>query len=305
MNPSDIVTCTATVTDGYGESDLAVGSFTVVNELPVINNISIDPVSPTTFDTVTRSAMVTDPDGAVDPTVTFLFENMTTGTTLYPNSATNDEATLNLVDVSFNVGDEAACHVTVTDNGGATVVDTETTTIINSLPTVDTIVITPSSSVEVGTVLTCAATASDYEDGILIPTYEWTTNGVLLSSVDTYVVNGSEANLGDVITCTATVIDSDNNSGDSNVGVVVQNTPPVVSNVSISPSSAVTNDAVLTCTPIIDDPNETVTGTLYGIETAVRWLLVIRWIWVFPMCFQQMSFSVLSVQQILKVPMMV
>ena len=103
--------------------------------------------------------------------------------------------------------------------------------------------------------------ASDYEDGILIPTYEWTTNGVVLSSVDTYVVNGSEANLGDVITCTATVIDSDNNSGENNIGVVVQNTPPVVSNVSISPSSAVTNDAVLTCTPTIDDPNETVTGT--------------------------------------------
>ena len=91
--------------------------------------------------------------------LTFLFENVTTGTTLYPNSATNDEATLNLVDVSFNVGDELACHVTVTDNGGATVVDTETTTIINSLPSVDTIVISPSSSVEVGTVLTCAATS--------------------------------------------------------------------------------------------------------------------------------------------------
>ena len=72
VNPSDIVTCTATVTDGYGESDLAVGSFTVVNELPVINNISIDPVSPTTFDTVTCSAMVSDPDGAVDPTVDIL-----------------------------------------------------------------------------------------------------------------------------------------------------------------------------------------------------------------------------------------
>ena len=159
---------------------------------------------------------------------------------------------------------------------------------INSLPSVDTIVITPSSSVEVGTVLICAATASDYEDGILIPTYEWTTNGVLLSSLDTYVVNGSEANLGDVITCTATVIDSDNNSGENNVGVVVQNTPPVVSNVSISPSIAVTNDAVLTCTPPLMTLMKRWREHLCGIETAVKWRLVIRWTWVILMSSQPM-----------------
>ena len=53
VNPSDVVTCTATVTDDYGESDLEVGSFTVVNEPPVINNISIVPANPRTFDTVT------------------------------------------------------------------------------------------------------------------------------------------------------------------------------------------------------------------------------------------------------------
>ena len=86
VNPSDVVTCTATVTDAYGESDLAVGSFTVVNEPPVINNISIVPVNPRTFDTVTCAAMVSDADGSVDPTVTYLFENATTGTTLYPMS---------------------------------------------------------------------------------------------------------------------------------------------------------------------------------------------------------------------------
>ena len=260
VDPSDLVTCTATVTDAYGESDLAIGSFTVVNELPIISNISIEPVEPTTFDTVTCSAIVTDPDGITDPTVEFLFENITTGTTLYPNAATNDEATLNLLDVSMSVGDELACHVTVTDNGGAVVMDTETTTIVNSQPTIDSIEITPNASVEVGTVLTCSATSSDYEDGTLIPTYEWTTNGAVVSSVDTYVVDGAEANLGDVITCTVTVIDSDNQMVSDDVGVVVQNTAPVVSDVSISPSFAVTNDAILTCTPTIEDPNETVIG---------------------------------------------
>lgn len=260
VEPSDLVTCTATVTDAYGESDLAIGSFTVVNELPVITNISMDPVNPTTFDTVTCSAMVTDPDGAVDPTVEFLFENVTTGSTLYPNSSTSDEATLNLVDVSMSVGDELACHVTVTDNGGAVVMDTQTTTIVNSLPSVDSIEITPNAGIEVGTVLTCAATGSDYEDGALIPAYEWTANGVVVSSVDTYVIDGTEANLGDVITCTTTVTDSDNQTVSDNTGVVVENTAPVVSSVSISPSSAVTNDAILTCTSTIEDPNETVSG---------------------------------------------
>ena len=40
-------------------------------------------LSTRTFDTVTCAAMVSD-DGSVDPTVTYLFENATTGTTLYP-----------------------------------------------------------------------------------------------------------------------------------------------------------------------------------------------------------------------------
>ena len=261
VNPSDVVTCAATVTDAYGESDLAVGSFTVVNEPPVINNISIVPVNPRTFDTVTCAAMVSDADGSVDPTVTYLFENATTGTTLYPNSSTNAEATLNLVDVSFNVGDELACHVTAMDNGGATVMETEIVTIVDSMPSIDSIAITPNSSVRVGTVLTCEATASDYEDGALIPSYEWTANGTVVSSIDTYVVDGAEANLGDTITCTTTAMDVSNQVVTDSVDVVVQNTAPVVSNVSILPSSAVTNDATLTCTPTIVDPNETVTGT--------------------------------------------
>ena len=74
----------------------------------------------------------------------------------------------------------------------------------------------------------------------------------------------------------ATVIDSDNNSGENNIGVVVQNTPPIVSNDGRFPHRVpMTNDAVLTCTLTLMTLMKHC-GNICGIETAVKWRLVIR-----------------------------
>ena len=262
VNPSDVVTCTASVTDAFGESQTATGSFTVYNEPPVVNSLVLDPANPSALDTVTCTAMVTDPDGVVEPTITFLFENVTTGTTLYPNSTSLTDAILNLADVSLNTGDELACYITVTDNGGAITMDTVTTTIINSNPVVSNVSISPNVGVQTGDVLTCIASATDTEDGTISPTYGWTVNGNTVSSTSAYSITATDTDVGDIIVCTATATDLDGNATSATTDVTVINTSPIVTNIVINPSSTVNNDDTLICTATIDDPDETITPSI-------------------------------------------
>ncbi len=261
VNPSDTVTCIATVTDNYGETQTATGSFTVYNEPPVVNGLMIDPSAPSTLDTVTCSADVVDPDGATPPNVSFLFENATTGTTLYPNATTDSEATLNLRDVSFNSEEVLACHITVTDSGGATTQQSTTATIVNAPPVVDTVVVMPSNLAATGDVVTCAGTATDIEDGAVAPTYEWSVGGVVVAETSSYTIDASETDVGDLLTCTATATDSEGNTGSNTSTVTIVNTAPNVSNVAILPSSPV-NDETLTCTATVEDPDETIVPSI-------------------------------------------
>ena len=82
----------------------------------------------------------------------------------------------------------------------------------------------------------------------------------------------------DSIQCTVTVTDGDG-ATDSNVAtVIVQNTPPVVSNVQVSPSNPL-NDETLTCSATVVDPEgdpvtttyqwQTGTGTVLGTGTTI------------------------------------
>ena len=262
VQPSDTITCIASVTDSYGATDTAAGTFIVFNDPPVFNSIEITPSEPLESDIVTCSASVTDSDGTIAPSLDFLFENVTTGTILYPNYTSSTTATLNLVDVSFTTGDVLGCHVTATDMGGSVVTDSTFVTIANSGPSVDSIAISPNAGVRTGDTLTCTATASDTDDGTIAPTYQWTVNGNLVSSTDTYTIDATDTDVGDDVICTATAIDSEGLIATDTASIEVENTPPIVSAATITPSTGVYNDSVLTCGVSIVDPDETVNPTM-------------------------------------------
>ena len=70
--------------------------------------------------------------------------------------------------------------------------------------------------------------------------------------VDRHSIGGGVLVGNDGIQCTVTVTDGDG-ATDSNVAaVIVQNTPPVVSNVQVSPSNPL-NDETLTCSATVVD----------------------------------------------------
>ena len=106
----------------------------------------------------------------------------------------------------LDVGEIWTVRVTPTDGysqGNFTEVNT---TIENSLPTITTPVISPSTTVYNDTVLTCSATASDV-DQTVTPTYAWTVNGYTLTGTSLDLSTISTAS-GDMVTCTASVADS-------------------------------------------------------------------------------------------------
>jgi uncharacterized protein (TIGR02145 family) len=138
----------------------------------------------------------------------------------------------------------------------------------NSTPTFATVAsISPSTGVRTNTALVCTASATDLEDGVVTLNYEWTVGSAWVATGDAYTVSASDTNVGDSIVCTATAIDSDNETATSTANVLLENTEPVLSQVSISPDSGVLNDSVLSCTGSVTDPDE------QGLSPSYDWMI--------------------------------
>ena len=126
--------------------------------------------------------------------------------------------------------------------------------------------ISPSTGVQTGMTLTCTASATDLEDGVLTTSYEWTVGAAWVASGGSYTVSATDTDVGDSIVCTATATGSDNERATSSASVLLENTDPVLSQVSITPNTGVLNDSVLSCTGSVTDPDE-------GLSPSFAWMI--------------------------------
>ena len=74
-------------------------------------------------------------------------------------------------------------------------------------------------------------------------------------------VNAQDVGVGDSIECTATAVDTAGETIQSTDSVQLDNTPPTLSTVAISPNANVVSSDVLVCSATATDPDETVTPT--------------------------------------------
>ena len=256
------LTCTASATDGYGSSHSSDVTTTILNTEPSVDSVDIDLSLPTASDTLTCTAMASDVDGDT-PTYSFSWSNRSTGD-VYSNTTTSlDSATLNLDATVAQAGDDIECMVVVEDDDGGSSFDTAVVTIYNSVPQFDTAAyIDINPDVYVDDVLTCSAAASDPNDGMIVPTYVWSVGGINFANGATYTVDSTNTNVGDELVCTATAIDSDGETVTSQAMVTVQNTSPIVRNVTVQSASGNNyNDDVLTCSGDIEDVDENISNT--------------------------------------------
>lgn len=208
-------------------------------EAPTLS-VSPTPAYSNTDLTVSIASGLTDPDG--DP-VTHYYQWYENGNL---HSTTTNMVSANELDVG------EIWTVRVTPNDGNVDGDfTEASILIeNSLPSVDTPIISSNGNVYNDSILTCSAVATDVDESVNVA-YTWQINGSVYTG-STLDLSSYSIEVGDAITCSATVTDSNGGMANAQSSVVVENRTPTVNTVSISPTSP-NSTQTLTCSSTSSD----------------------------------------------------
>ncbi len=235
----DVVVCTVTPSDGITTGSAGSDTNVIGNSGPVVTSLSLTPSDPQTDDAVTATVTGFDPDGG---TLYTSWAWTVNGASVAETSDTLDGA------VFFSRGDTVGVTVTLSD-GLSSATDATSLTVRNTAPTLAAASIRPDPAF-VGDPLTCATVGyADADGDTEATTYAWTVNGASAGSRDTLT---TALTAGDVVVCTATSSDGTDSSPSRTDSVTIGNTPPVVSSVSLSPSSP-TTDSTLTASASTSD----------------------------------------------------
>ncbi len=228
----DTIGCTATPSDGIDDGDPVSIDVVVVNTAPVVDEVSITP-DPAYSDDILDCATVGyyDADGDADVSTYEWFIN---GTSV---------ATTVKLTSGFVKGDEVTCEVTPDDGEETGTVVSSSITIQNALPGVSAVTITPDPA-QTADELTCSYSGfSDADGDSDQSTYSWTVNGNEVGTSSS--LSGVFVHT-DTVVCTVTPSDGEDEGTALSQTLVVSNTAPTVSGVSIDPNPADV-DSTLTC----------------------------------------------------------
>ncbi len=245
----DVVLCTVTPDDGSATGTPLSDSLTISNTAPEVTSVDITPSSGiTTATTLTCVATGTDADGG-DLTTAYSW-------LAADGEELGDGDTLALDPIYISPGDEIICQATITDADGESASDTDTVTVGNTAPTVDTVEISPDTDVSATTALTCTASTSDDDGDTPTLGYAWDIDGSEVGTGDTLDLSTTGAVAGETVTCTATATDDYGDTGVGTDSVLIENTAPEIDSISLTPDEVYTNDtitAVVTTTDAEDD----------------------------------------------------
>ncbi|MBK9369809.1 MAG: hypothetical protein IPN01_26510 [Deltaproteobacteria bacterium] len=237
----DVVTCTATPSDGSATGATKSTSITIGNTAPVLASVSLTPTSPTSADTLTCTpGSTTDADGTTSFTYSYAWT--VNGSTISATGST-------LAPSLHSKFDVIRCAVTPNDGSGSgSAVSSSSVTIGNSAPSYTSATLSPSSPTESDTLTCTPAGGSDTDGDTVSATYVWRVNGSTISPT-TSTLSGTYFSKGQSVVCDATPTDgTTSGTAVTSNTVTVLNSAPTLTSVSISPSSP-TASSTLTCTP--------------------------------------------------------
>jgi len=244
---SHTITARATDTDGfYAEVDLGV----VINGLPSAPAISLSPDPATTTDdlSVSIDSDAVDPDGDA---VTYSYAWTRNGVA----SSASTSATLL---ASHTARDETwAVTVTPSDGMGTGASATASITVSNTPPVLASATLSPDPATTTDD-LTCTPGSTSDDDGDSVSTtFTWTVDGVTTSGSGT--LSASATARDQSVHCTVTPSDGTDAGTpvDSNT-VVIDNTPPTVTSVTLVPTTLRTDDTVTASVTTADDDGDSV-----------------------------------------------
>ncbi len=238
----DTLSCTVTPADGADDgAPVSSEETTVLNTAPSIDTATLSTTSPVEADTLTVSVSgAYDIDGdAISYTYAWYVDGVWV----------SDAETLD--GTWFAKGDTVYVEVTPSDyaDAGATVTS-DVATVANTAPVVDVVSLSP-STVYTDDTLTASVTADDADDDAISYTYAWYVDGTWVSAATT--LDGASFDKGDTVYLEVTADDgTDAGAAVTSDVVTIADTPPVVSAVSLSPTSVYT-DGTLTASVTASD----------------------------------------------------
>ena len=250
ISPTDVVVCTVTASDPNSGSNTSTSSVTVDNTDPTLT-VTISGTTTTNKANLTCGTSTSDADGE-SPSLTYTWTNSTQSTTL------GTSRKLQLTPSLATEGDVIVCTAVATDGYGGTATDSDSLTITNIAPKVDSIIFSPSSITAADSSLICTPSTSDADGDPVSVQYAWSVDGS--TQTETSAVLGGTFIAGSTIVCSVTPNDGTVDGTTVEESITVGNTAPVVDSVSLSPSSVYTNDTITASTTTSDiDTTQTIT----------------------------------------------
>jgi len=244
--------------DGDLASEAAVASVTVDNTAPEVTSAALDPTELYDADPGEESVVrvVWEGEDADD-------DDLSAQITWFVNGLQvegNDDGTLD--GRSFDKGARVSAQVVASDGlDTSDPVTTEDVVVLNSPPALASVSIDPSSLTESSTATCVPAGWSDVDADPPSYQYSWRVNGTEVGSGTT--LDGAAWDRGDSVTCVVTPFDGeDQGEPVTSAAIIIDNTPPTLAGVSLSPDPVRTGDD-LTATPgaTADADGDTVTLT--------------------------------------------
>lgn len=244
----DSVVCTQIPSDGF---DTGTGSdsnaLTIENTAPSVSGVAISPDPGYAADTLTCAYTFDDDDGDSDASTVEWTVNGTTagtGTTLTGG---------------FVHGDTVVCTVTPNDGTDDGTADSASLTVSNTAPVLDSVAVTPDPAYTDDALTCTVGTASDDDGETISYTYNWTVNGASVGATGTTLASVYTTK-GDSVACLVTPDDgTDSGSTVTSNVVVIDNTAPIMSTVTLSPSAPGTEDTITATPSATDADGDTVT----------------------------------------------
>ena len=214
-----------------------------MNHLPTVDTIVFQPDPVFTTDVLTMTYSTSDADGQLVTSTVEWYENglltTFTGTTIPTDELQVDEVWTVRITPNDGVQDGHAVESSIT--------------VSNTSPVVYDVAITPNTTVYNDTILTCTGSASDVDQSIT-PAFQWTINGTIYTGA-VLDLTTTPAMPNYVIACNGIATDAQGATDMGTVSVVVENRPPELGAVTITPNTNIALDSVLTCHAPVFDPD--------------------------------------------------
>jgi hypothetical protein len=231
-----------TPSDPYGEGEGASTSVIIGNAAPQFTSVSISPEEVYNDQTIECVTQVNDLDGdSIE--LSYRWELLSNGDTV--DLGESSEILLARPN-EISPNDRVYCYVTAEDD--EQMVEEEAQVLIsNRSPEITDLIILPASEIRAGTTLQCIGLGADFDGDAFDISYQWRAGeddptGALLGIGENLVLTTGNVVKGENVTCFVSIEDEHGAAITSTSSVEVENSPPYMDFVVLSPSNPTMND---------------------------------------------------------------